>query len=340
MSAKKSCYALGKWIVDYIKDLDHFPQRNKLTPIRSEQQFGGGGAFNVLMNLSLINDADVALYALGSLGDDDAAAFILAQLDARGINTSLLNVRNGYRTPYTIVLAERDQHTRTFLFCDSAVDSHYCAADIHRLATLNLSDAIFYIGYLNIIEGLFTVDGGDNILLVDLLRTVKKRGGTVVGDCVSLAAADSSIDLKKLIDLTFPLIDFLVMNEVELEIICCRPIRDDKGRVNLVMIAEEMLKFRQLGTGSLIVHFPEGAYILTATELLYVESYPVDADKIVGTLGAGDAFCSGVINAVMQGKTASDILKEGHAMAMYNLKCINSVFMNIDPNEIKELVAV
>jgi sugar/nucleoside kinase (ribokinase family) len=69
---------------------------------------------------------------------------------------------------------------------------------------------------------------------------------------------------------------------------------------NLKRIAEDILA---LGVSALVViHFPEGAYLLTkAGDELLQPSLELPEGYIVGSTGAGDSFCAGVLYGLYRG---------------------------------------
>ena len=87
-SARRGLLAGGNWIIDQVKLIDVYPQREQLGNILSPAQPGTGGApFNVLVDLARLG-ADFPLLAAGLVGRDPLGDQILAicrqhQLDTR-----------------------------------------------------------------------------------------------------------------------------------------------------------------------------------------------------------------------------------------------------------------
>jgi sugar/nucleoside kinase (ribokinase family) len=65
---------------------------------------------------------------------------------------------------------------------------------------------------------------------------------------------------------------------------------------------------------------PEGAYALTKSNHdVKVPSYFLPEDEIAGTVGAGDAFCSGVLYGLATDLPLEDALQSGITLAACNL---------------------
>ncbi|MCZ7641199.1 MAG: hypothetical protein M5U12_37205 [Verrucomicrobia bacterium] len=72
MSAKpttnrKGLMAGGNWIIDQVKLIDVYPQREQLANIRRQSEGTGGAAYNVLVDLAVLG-APFPLMAAGLVG--------------------------------------------------------------------------------------------------------------------------------------------------------------------------------------------------------------------------------------------------------------------------------
>ena len=68
-SGRRGILAGGNWIIDQVKLVDVFPQREQLANIRSQSQGTGGAPYNVLLNLSKLG-ADFPLLGAELAGKD------------------------------------------------------------------------------------------------------------------------------------------------------------------------------------------------------------------------------------------------------------------------------
>ena len=70
-----------------------------------------------------------------------------------------------------------------------------------------------------------------------------------------------------------------------------------------------------------VVHCKEMSFALNSKgEFTEVPSLKVPPEDIKGTVGAGDAFCAGVLYALHEGKNLEEMLRYGGASAIFNLR--------------------
>src|ERR1700733_510909 len=81
--------AAGNWIIDQVKIIDVYPQRDQLANIRGQSQGTGGSPYNVLINLARL-EAPSPLMAAGLVGQDDLGRVILEDCHRHNIDTAHL----------------------------------------------------------------------------------------------------------------------------------------------------------------------------------------------------------------------------------------------------------
>lgn len=310
-------FGFGVWLVDYVKDIEYFPPRNELSYIYSEIDSGGGGSFNVLMDLAGL-DNNLELYACGRWGDDVRGSFLEQELHKRKIDTSLIKRVEKCSTTYTIVLSEISTGVRSFLFHDTKIDDEYDISDFDKLLASVKKGDVFYIGYINFVQGMMKHEAE---LYKQLLPKLVEKGVCIVADYVSV---DKNNDSFTVLKVALPYLDVLLVNEVELSFFNGETYRMD-GVIDHEKLANGMKMITKDYQGTLIVHFPEGAYICSGNNTLFVPSFNIKKEQIAGSVGAGDAFCAGVINAILDEKEAYTIVEEAHAMAYFSLQDKTSV---------------
>ena len=90
MTAKPSpLMAVGTFVVDYHKVLDHYPQERSSARVKGEHISNGGAPLNVLVNLARLG-ADFPLHAAAKIGQDLDGKMILECCKQYGINTDQL----------------------------------------------------------------------------------------------------------------------------------------------------------------------------------------------------------------------------------------------------------
>src|SRR5260370_21278932 len=89
--ARSGLLAGGNWIIDQVKIVDVFPQREQLANIHRQFQGTGGAPYNVLLGLAKLG-APFALSAAGLVGNDPLGRDILADCRRHKIDTRYLTV--------------------------------------------------------------------------------------------------------------------------------------------------------------------------------------------------------------------------------------------------------
>ena len=88
----------------------------------------------------------------------------------------------------------------------------------------------------------------------------------------------------------------------------------------------------------MVIHYPEGAFALKADgESCLIKSFKVS--RIVGSNGAGDAFCAGVIYGIHEGMSLQDTLLYGAASAHFNLGCASASGGAVSAARLRELIS-
>ena len=145
----------GTILVDVGKVIDAYPALDHLATIERISLSTGGPALNMAVDLRLLG-ATFPIGVLGAVGDDEHAAFILAECARLGIDTAGVRKLTGAVTSFTDGMIERDGGRRTFfhhsganaLFDASAADLqtsgarilHAGAPGIHPIMDTGLPD--------------------------------------------------------------------------------------------------------------------------------------------------------------------------------------------------------
>ena len=306
---RKGIIGAGNWIQDRVKTIDRWPGEGNLCNILREQAAPGGGPANVLFDLRAAS-GDLPLYAAGRLGNDSEGDYLMEEITRRGIDASHM-IRTGARTSYTDVMSGEGK--RTFFHCRGA-NADLCYED---LCGIDVPAKYFYLAYLLLLDTLDSPDPEYGTQAVRLLKHVSEKGYETVVDFVS--EAPEKFRAKVLPAL--PYIDHLIVNEVEAA--CCTgdDLRDADGKL-LWRKLPDAVRFL-FGKGvrkTVVLHFPEGACAGTPDgSYIYVPSFFIKQEEIVGSNGAGDAFCAGVMYALHENWELGQALKLGAAFSSFNL---------------------
>src|SRR5882762_1936272 len=112
-SGRRGVLAGGNWIIDQVKLIDVYPQREQLANILSQSQGTGGAPYNVLIDLARLGAA-FPLYGAGLVGKDGLGQYILEDCKRHKIDSRLLRTTGEAPTSFTDVMTEQSNGKRTF----------------------------------------------------------------------------------------------------------------------------------------------------------------------------------------------------------------------------------
>ena len=291
---RKGIACAGNWIVDRVKVIDSYPYENGLANILEEAVGGGGCAHNVALSLAKF-DATLELHALGLIGDDPNADYLIAECSQYpNINTSQLHRSHSERTSYTDVFCVRGKGQRTFF--------HYRGANrLFGPQTANLDDLqvdLFHLGYLLLLDTMDQPDTQFKTIAARFLHEIQLRN---VKTSIDLVSEDSD-RYTRIVVPALAYTDFCIINDFEAERLSGVPFRDGDKLLtrNIRKAARTILDY---GVNELVViHFPEGACLVTRqrSEILQ-PSLEVPDGCVAGSAGAGDSFCAGMLYGIYKG---------------------------------------
>ena len=280
----------GNWIVDTIKITDGWPNRGELVTILDEQLGGGGAAFNVLTDLRKLG-IDVPLYGVGSIGDDTYGRFILDHCDKHEIERSAIGIIPDSVTSHTDVFTVQGSGERTF-FHRRGANALFSPEHVDIAALREHDVALFHFGYLLLLDAMDAPDEEFGTQAARLLKSVRDAGIQTSLDVVS----EASDRFQRIVRPALPHTDHCIINEIEASQVTGVNIRRD-GAVNpqdALQAAQALLKLGVNRTA--VIHYAEGAVWLDADGRSAVaHARRVDPGSVVSSVGAGDAFCAGVL---------------------------------------------
>jgi sugar/nucleoside kinase (ribokinase family) len=311
MNAKGIAVA-GNMIVDILYKVRGLPKPGELTTIEGEIIRSSGGALcNVITDLSRL-DGGLPLTALGRLGEDAEGDFVFSRLRNLS-NADLSKIKRGGTTSFTVVMADEITKERSFFHYRGA-NAFFCEDDIDWD---NLRADFLHIGYILLLDALDGEDGGFGTKMARFLCHVRERGIKTSIDVVS----EKGDRYKRLVPPALKYTDYCVINELEAEQVTGVPLRDSAGRLLINRMREALEKIKACGVSSwIVIHAPEGGYGLDA-EGRYEEIPSLDLPDgyIKGKVGAGDAFCAGVLYGAYRGMGLREGIELGTAAAACSL---------------------
>src|SRR5687768_3859799 len=311
-SARKGVLAGGNWIIDQVKMVDVYPQREQLANIRSQSRGTGGAPFNVLVDLARLK-VSFPLSAAGLVGKDTLGEEILAICKKHKIDTKLLKSTDEASTSYTDVMTEIGNGRRTF-FHNRGANALW---DGENLDFYKTKARIFHLGYLLLLDAL---DAPDKIFGTKAARLLSEAQEAGLKTSVDVVSEDSD-RFPKIVTPALKHVDYCILNEIEAGKTTGFKVRDSGGKLDTVSLRHAAGALLQCGVKELVViHFPEGGFARTRKgEDFWQSSLGLPAKYIGGTAGAGGAFCAGVLFGLHEGWDLSKCLFAGVCVAAASL---------------------
>src|SRR5258706_2068207 len=311
-SLRRGILAGGNWIIDQVKLVDVFPQREQLANIRSQSQGTGGAPYNVLLNLAKLG-ADFPLTGAGLVGKDSLGDLILDDCRQHKIDPRFLSKTSDANTSYTDVMTEEGNGRRTFF--------HYRGANAFwkgdDLDFGKVKSSIFHLGYLLLLDSLDQPDSKFGTRGARLLANAQQAG---LKTSVDVASEDSD-RFGRVVTPALKFVDYCILNEIEAGKTTGFKIRQPDGTLDSVALRHAAGALLQSGVRELVVvHFPEGGFVRTRKgEDIWHPSIKLPEKFIAGTAGAGDAFCAGVLFGLHEGWDLAQCLHAGVCVAAASL---------------------
>ncbi len=298
----------GNLIVDILYRIESYPRKSELTTIvDGVTRSTGGAACNVSMDLARL-DPHLPLSVIGVMGDDAEADFIEQQLEQYE-NIDIQSIRRNGVTSFTVVMNENHTNTRTFFQ--------------YRGANANLSEEHFdfkairskflHVGYILLLDTLDEPDKQYGTKMARLLAHAQKEGIRTSVDVVS----EMGGRFKALVPPALKYTDYCVINELEAQQATGVLLRGEDGIFLYNNVKKALSEMISLGVSTwAAIHAPEGGFGMdSAGRYIEIKSPPLPDGFVKGTVGAGDAFCAGVLYSAYHDKDLEDAIRLGVAVA-------------------------
>ena len=307
----------GNWIIDQVKLVDVYPQREQLANIRSQHQGTGGAPYNVLVDLAKLG-VPFPLFAAGLVGQDPLGETILADCRNHHIDIRCLQATAQANTSYTDVMTEESNGRRTFFHYRGA-NALWAGDDLDFSKT---KARLFHLGYLLLLDALDEKDVRFGTKAARLLAAAQAAGLKTSVDVVS----EDSNRFARIVLPVLKHVDYCILNEIEAGKTTGFKIRQDNGVLDTASLRHAAGALLQHGVQELvIIHFPEGGFARTRKgEDVWQSSVRLPAKWIAGTAGAGDAFCAGALLGLHEGWPLDRCLQAAvcaAAMSLSNPTC-------------------
>ena len=308
----------GNILVDSVKTITSWPEQGMLVPITGVRRSVGGCVCNTGVDLKIL-DPSVEVRANGKVGTDDAGNFAVSVLESKGVDCSQVRRIEDVPTTFTDVMSVEGTGERTFFNMHGA-DSRLLPEDIE---VEKLGCDIFHLGYLLLLDGLDAPDRQYGTKAARLLAAVRATGIKTSVDIVS----EQSKRFPEIVRPALRHCDYLVVNEIEGSLATGIPCRGADGQVSAAALLEIAKALFALGVREKVVlHCPEMSVCRSADgETCVVPSLELPPDWIRGTVGAGDAFCAGMLYSFLSGLSDEAGMRLASCAAAANLTATDSI---------------
>ncbi|WP_090464555.1 carbohydrate kinase family protein [Enterobacter sp. kpr-6] len=332
MMERKGIIAAGNMLVDHVHQIVQWPERGWLAEIVHSERSTGGAPLNVLLTLAKMRTG-LPLQAVGLVGEDNDGDYIMAMLEQYHVNRQHVQRTTFAPTSMSQVMTDPDGQ-RTFFHSPGANR----LLDLPAFDRLDSTMKIFHLGYLLLLDSLDMPDDEFGTRSARLLAQMQALGFETSLDLVSRKGDPR---YRPLVNPALKYLDYLVINELEagefsgLEI---RHASDEPHVENIAQAAQQLLAagVRQ----RVVIHCPEGAWGQTPQEAGgWIPSWHLSTSEIVGSVGAGDAFCAGFLYGCHERWPLTDSVRLAHVCARASLLAANAIDGAKTLDELKTFLA-
>lgn len=302
----------GNWIVDQVKILDALPGTGMLASILSIETSTGGAPANVLADLARLG-TPFPLSGFGVVGKDPAGQGIVDKFSALGVDVSNIIQASSAATSFTDVMTDQKTGDRAFFHCRGA----NAIFNPGHVTVDRITSKIFHLGYILLLDSMDQPDPDFGTVAARLLAKLQAAGIKTSVDVVS----EEGDRFTTLVPPALKHVDYLILNEVEAGRIVNAKVRDAQGRLVAPALKDAVRKLGTLCGKTLIaVHMPEGVLTRDADgTMACFGSRVLPTGFIKSAVGAGDAFCAGMLYGLHEEWDIARCVELGTATAVASL---------------------
>ena len=308
---RKGICIAGNMIVDITYPIEGWPNQGELVHIHDGiTRTTGGAVCNVAVDLKRL-DPELPVFAMGRIGDDAEGELLMRNMRDHGIDTECI-ISEGI-SAFTNVMQNLRSNQRTF-FTYLGANARFCEEDIDwDKVTAN----IFHIGYILLLNALDQTDDTFGSKMAKLLHAAQQHGLKTSIDVVS----EASDRFARLVPPAMKYTDYCIINEYEAEMTTGIKLRGEGGELLEDNVPKALKAMKAMGVSTwAVIHCPEGGFGLDeADRYVKLGSLILPEGYIKGSVGAGDAFCAGVLYGAEQGWALERAIDLGIAAAAASL---------------------
>jgi len=307
----------GTIAVDYNKIINQYPSKGMLSNILSMTKGIGGCVPNTIIDLAKI-EAEIPLYAYGGIGDDENGEYIIKTLKENGIDSKGIVKYQSELTAFTDAMILEATGERTF-FTAKGANNAYSFDDIDFAS---IKADMFHMGYIFLMDPFDKEDKEYGTVLAKALARVQAKGIKTSIDLVS-------VEEERFSEIVMPSLkycNYFIVNEIEAGKTVNISPYNSEGIIEEHCIIEICNKILEAGVQDLVViHAPEGGWAMTSDkEFYFAPSLQLPQGYIKGSVGAGDAFCAGLLYSIYKELPMKESLEIACAAAASSLSEVKS----------------
>ncbi|HPJ01691.1 MAG TPA: carbohydrate kinase family protein [Candidatus Limiplasma sp.] len=302
----------GVATIDRIMTVDHYPREGTLIDIGEAAISTGGALCNVLLDLYKL-DPSIPLFAVGVIGKDELGDRTFAALQ-RARHADLSGVVRAGKACYTDVYESMETNQRTFFHQRGANR----LLDVDHFDLEHSSAKILSVGYVMLLD---TLDSPDPEYGTRMARLLAEARGVGMETCIDVVSVKSA-RFREVAVPSLRYATYCVINETEAQEITGVVLRDDAGALVEAGVPAALKALLREGVSKwAVIHTPEASFGMDkAGTFTREQGAKLSPGYIKGTVGAGDAFLSGVLCVAHAGGTLPQALRAGNAAACSSLR--------------------
>lgn len=305
----------GNILLDVVKKIDVWPEKGMLVNIVGEEHAVGGCVCNTAIDLKRLSP-ETEVRVFGRVGRDAYGTFLIDRMRREGLDVAGIRLSDD-ATSYTDVMTDVRTGERTFFHFRGA-NAAFSDGDIDIDA---LDVEFFHLGYLLLLDTLDRADPKFGTRAARLLHDVQSRE---IKTCIDLVS-EQSARFASVIAPALRYCDYAVINEVEASRLSGIDAYEN-GKLSVGNLEKICRKIRSLGVRTgVVVHCPTLSCADVDGAFTVVSSLDLPDGYIVGSVGAGDAFCAGMLYAFLTDMSAEAGMRLASCAAARNLAVVDSV---------------
>ncbi|MCQ2437779.1 MAG: carbohydrate kinase family protein [Clostridia bacterium] len=313
---KGICIA-GNALVDILYPVNGYPNRGQLVHIEDGIDRAVGGAVcNCIVDLAKL-DPEMKLTAVSRIGADAEGDLLMQKLGEHK-NIDLSNMIREGISCFTAVMNDIQSGERTF-FTYLGANGLFTEDDINWD---NIDAGIFHIGYILLLNKLDQPDDEYGSKMARLLHHAQQRGLKTSIDVVS----EAGDRFTRFVPPAMKYTDYCIINELEAEQTTGIKLREEDGTLHTDRMEAALKAMKEMGVSTwAVIHAPEGGWGLDENNnYVTLKSLKLPKGYIKGSVGAGDAFCAGVLYGADKGYDLEHSIRLGIASAACSLSEANA----------------